>query len=410
MSSAPDHPDPNATWIPAGQPLQTPDCPIIGAIVGDGIGPDIWRAARPAFDAAVAHAYGSARKIAWLDLPAGDAAMATHGEPLPRQTLEALRQCRVAIKGPLRTPVGGGHRSLNVTLRQDLDLFACVRPVRHFPGLPSPVRHPELVDMVIFRENTEDVYAGMEFAPDAPELEDLREFLEARMGWTLRPGTALGLKPVSEHGSKRLVRAAIRYALDHGRKKVTLVHKGNIMKCTEGGFLRWGYEVARLEFPDETYCAGHNAEGPGDGRLVVNDIIADSFFQQSLLNPGSFDVIATLNLNGDYISDALAAQVGGLGVAPGANINYVTGNAVFEPTHGVAAEFADTNQANPSSLLLSGCMMFDHLGWAEASDALLKALYRTCRGGILTCDFAHRIPGSTPVTCTDFGEAVISHL
>lgn len=403
-------PAPEGDWIPEGNPLHTPDRPIIGCINGDGIGPDIWRAARPAFDAAVAHCYGTTRRIAWMPLPAGDIAVERHGTPLPAETVEALRRCRVAIKGPLRTPVGGGHRSLNVTLRQDLDLYACVRPVRHFPGLPAPVSHPEHVDMVVFRENTEDVYAGMEFAADSPVLAELRDFLDARMGWQIRPDAALGLKPVSEHGSKRLVRAAIRHALSHGRKKVTLVHKGNIMKATEGGFLRWGYEVAAQEFPRETVCAGHNAEGQGDNRLVVNDVIADSFFQQSLLNPTSFDVVATLNLNGDYISDALAAQVGGLGVAPGANINYETGNAVFEPTHGIAAEFAGRNAANPSSLLLSGCMMFDHLGWTEASEALLRALFRTCREGVMTVDFAAKIPGATPVTCDGFGAAVIAQL
>lgn len=389
--------------------LDVPDHPIVGWIEGDGIGPDIWAATRPVLDAVVQHCYGPKRKIAWMQLPAGEAALEAHGTNLPEETLEAIRAYHVAIKGPLRTPVGGGHRSLNVTLRQKLDLFACVRPVRYFDGLPSPVTRPEAVDMIVFRENTEDVYAGMEIACDDPLSAEIRGYLAKNFDWHLSPDTGLGLKPVTEHGSKRLVRAAIRYAISHRRNKVTLVHKGNIMKHTEGAFLKWGYEVARDEFPEETAVVGHDQEATSD-KIVINDCIADSFFQQSLLNPHSFDVVATLNLNGDYISDALAAQVGGLGIAPGANINYETGAALFEPTHGVAAEFAGLNQANPSSLILSGVMFFDHLGWSEAAEALERALFAAYQQRTLTCDFARRTPGAVELSTTSFGEVVVDQL
>ncbi|MBP8128031.1 MAG: NADP-dependent isocitrate dehydrogenase [Candidatus Hydrogenedentes bacterium] len=387
----------------------TPDFPVIGFIEGDGTGPDIWRASQPVFDAAVRHCYGDKRRIAWMEVFAGEKANAVCGSYLPEETLDAIREYGVAIKGPLTTPVGGGFRSLNVALRQHLDLYACVRPVRHFPGVPSPVCAPEKIDMVIFRENTEDVYAGLEVKAGTPEAQKLREFCEREFGWKIRPDAGLGLKPISETGSKRLIRAAIRYALRHGRKSVTFVHKGNIQKYTEGAFRRWGYELVRQEFA-ETAVSWDDCEGEPGEKLLVKDVIADIFLQQILTRPLEFDVVATMNLNGDYASDALAAQVGGIGIAPGANINYDTGAAIFEATHGTAPKYANKDKVNPSSLLLSGVMMFEYLGWLEVAEAITSALKSTFMSKIVTYDFARLMEGATKVKCSEFGKAVIDNL
>ncbi|KWX07282.1 isocitrate dehydrogenase [Hydrogenibacillus schlegelii] len=412
-----------------GGRLVVPDRPIIPFIEGDGTGPDIWRAASRVLDAAVEKAYGGRRKIVWFEIFAGEKAYRTFGEWLPDDTLTAIREYLVAIKGPLTTPVGGGIRSLNVALRQELDLYACVRPVRHFRGVPSPVRRPELVDMVVFRENTEDIYAGIEWPAGSPEVKKVLRFLQEEMGVNkIRfPETSgLGIKPVSEEGSKRLVRAAIRYALENKRRSVTLVHKGNIMKFTEGAFRNWGYEVAEAEFGDRVFTwaaydrikaergveAANAAqqEALAQGKLLVKDVIADIFFQQALTRPDEFDVIATMNLNGDYISDALAAQVGGIGIAPGANINYETGHAVFEATHGTAPKYAGLDKANPSSVILSGEMMLRYLGWHEAADLILDAMDRTIGEKIVTYDFARLMEGATEVKTSEFGDALIRNM
>ena len=389
--------------------LLVPDEPVIPFIEGDGTGPDIWAAAVRVFDAAVARAYGGRRRLAWKEVLAGEKAFRETGEWLPAATLEAFRQHLVGIKGPLTTPVGGGFRSLNVTLRQVLDLYACVRPVRWYRGVPSPVRHPERVDMVIFRENTEDVYAGKEVEAGSAEARRLLEYLRSDLGWEIRPDSGVGIKPISESGTRRLVRAALRYALEQGRRSVTLVHKGNIMKYTEGAFRTWGYRVAEEEFGDRTVAWEACGGDPG-GRLLVKDVIADAFLQQILTRPEEYDVIATMNLNGDYISDALAAQVGGIGIAPGANINYATGHAVFEATHGTAPRYAGQDKVNPGSVILSGVMMLRYLGWGEAAAGIEAALEATIASGVVTYDLARMIAGATPARTSEFATAIIARL
>jgi isocitrate dehydrogenase len=409
--------------------LQVPNNPIIPFIEGDGTGPDIWRAAQRVLDAAVEKAYKGERKIAWYEVYAGEKAFNKFGSWLPEDTVEAIREYIVAIKGPLTTPVGGGIRSLNVALRQELDLYVCLRPVRYFNGVPSPVKRPDLVDMAIFRENTEDIYAGIEYPAGSPEVKKVIEFLQKEMGVNkIRfPETSgIGIKPVSSEGSKRLVRAAIEYALRHNRKSVTLVHKGNIMKFTEGAFKNWGYEVAEQEYADKAFTwnqydriketegveAANRAqkEAEAAGKLIVKDVIADIFLQQVLTRPAEFDVIATMNLNGDYISDALAAQVGGIGIAPGANINYVTGHAVFEATHGTAPKYANLDVVNPGSVILSGVMMLEHLGWQEAADLIYKGMETTINNKTVTYDFARLMEGATEVKCSEFGDLLIKNM
>ena len=389
--------------------LKVPEQPILPFIEGDGIGPDIWAAAVRVFDAAVDKAYGGSRKVDWLEVLAGQKAFDQTGQWLPDETVEAFRAHLVGIKGPLTTPVGGGIRSLNVALRQILDLYVCLRPVRWYQGVPSPVKHPELVDMVIFRENTEDVYAGKELEAGSEGARELLEFLDHTYGWNLRPDSGLGIKPVSETGSKRLVRAAIRYALANGRRSVTLVHKGNIMKYTEGAFRTWGYEVVEDEFADVAVSWEASGGDPGD-KLLVKDAIADAFLQQILTRPAEYDVIATLNLNGDYISDALAAQVGGIGIAPGGNINYTTGHAVFEATHGTAPKYAGQDKVNPGSVILSGANMFRYLGWVEAADRIEDGLERAIADRIVTYDFARLMDGAREVPTSEFGTAIIDRM
>jgi isocitrate dehydrogenase len=389
--------------------VNAPDRPIIGYIEGDGIGPDIWRAARRVFEAAVRHCYGGSREVAWMEIFAGEKANEVCGTYLPDETLEAILRYHVAIKGPLTTPVGGGFRSLNVTLRQKLDLFACVRPIRYFEGVPSPVREPERVDMVIFRENTEDVYAGLEVEEGSEEAHKLIEYLRRELGWRVRMDSGIGIKPVSVTGSKRLIRAAIRHALDHKRQSVTLVHKGNIMKYTEGAFRKWGYDLVREEFSGVA-VGWDDCNGNPGGKLLVKDCIADIFLQQVLTRPTEFDVVATMNLNGDYMSDALAAQVGGIGIAPGANINYESGIAIFEATHGTAPKYANLDKVNPSSVILSGVMMFDYIGWREVANAIVQAMVKTFREKKVTYDFARLMEGATLLKCSEFGDAVIRNL
>jgi len=390
-----------------GRP-QVSDQPIICFIEGDGIGPDIWRAAKYVFDEAVRYTYGGRRKIAWMEVYAGEKADRVCGSYLPEETLEAIDTYAIAIKGPLTTPVGGGFRSLNVALRQKLDLFACVRPVRYFEGVPSPVKHPEKVDMVIFRENTEDVYSGFELESGTPEAEALIGFCRDKFGWNIRPGSGIGVKPISPAGTRRLVRAAIRYALEHHRRSVTIVHKGNIMKYTEGAFRKWAYELVREEFSDVA-VGWEDCGGKPGNKLLVKDTIADIFLQQVLTRAEEFDVIATMNLNGDYASDALAAQVGGIGIAPGANINYETGKAVFEATHGTAPKYANLDKVNPSSVILSGVMMFEYLGWQEVADVIVKGLIETFRQKRVTYDFARLMAGATELKCSEFGRAVVEN-
>jgi isocitrate dehydrogenase len=389
--------------------LQVPDEPIIPFIEGDGTGPDIWAAAVRVIEEAVSRAYHGSRRIAWREVLAGEKAYNQTGSWLPEETVEAFRGYLVGIKGPLTTPVGGGIRSLNVALRQTLDLYACVRPVRWFQGVPSPVKHPELVDMVIFRENTEDVYAGKELEAGSDAARRLLTFLDEEFGWELRPDSGLGLKPVSETGSKRLVRSALNYALASGRRSVTLVHKGNIMKFTEGAFRQWGYEVVREEFSERAVSWEDCGGDPGE-RMLVKDAIADSFLQQILTRPAEYDVIATTNLNGDYISDALAAQVGGIGIAPGGNINYTTGHAVFEATHGTAPKYAGQDKVNPGSLILSAEMMLRYLGWREAADLIVKGLESAIGDKVVTYDFARLMEGATEVSTSAFGDAVIERM
>jgi isocitrate dehydrogenase len=389
--------------------LQVPDEPIIPFIEGDGTGPDIWAASVRVFDAAVAKSYRGKRRIHWSEVLAGQEAFDATGEWLPQATIDAFTSHMVGIKGPLTTPVGGGIRSINVAIRQIMDLYACVRPVRWYQGVPSPVKHPEKVDMVIFRENTEDVYAGLEAAAGSPEAKRLLEFLHDQMGWKIRPDSGLGIKPISETGSKRLVRAAIRFALDNKRRSVTLVHKGNIMKFTEGAFRVWGYGVAKDEFGDRTVSWDECQGKPGD-RMLIKDSIADAFLQQILTRADEYDVIATMNLNGDYVSDALAAQVGGIGIAPGGNINYVTGHAVFEATHGTAPKYAGQDKVNPGSVILSGVMMLRHLGWSEAADAIERGLEAAIADKVVTYDFARMMEGAKEVKTSEFGDAVIERM
>jgi len=393
------------TMTPEGA-LQVPDEPIIPFIEGDGTGVDIWPASRLVFDAAAAK---HGRKIAWKEVLAGEKAFKETGDWLPDKTVEAFREHRIGIKGPLTTPVGGGIRSLNVALRQILDLYVCLRPVRWFTGVPSPVLHPEKVDMVIFRENTEDVYAGLEVQAGTPEADRLSAFLRDELGWEIRPNSGIGIKPISELGSKRLVRAALEYALARGRKSVTLVHKGNIQKFTEGAFRNWGYELVREEYADVAVGWDDCGGDPG-GKLLVKDTIADITLQQVLTRPEDFDVIATTNLNGDYLSDALAAQVGGIGIAPGGNINYVTGHGVFEATHGTAPKYAGQDKVNPGSLILSGVLMFEHLGWAEAAADIVRALEATIGDKVVTYDFARLMDGATEVKCSEFASAIVDRL
>jgi isocitrate dehydrogenase len=409
--------------------LQVPNHPIIPFIEGDGTGRDIWKASKRVLDAAVAKAYNGEKQIAWYEVFAGEKAFNAYGEWLPNDTLTAIREYFVAIKGPLTTPIGGGIRSLNVALRQELDLYVCLRPVRYFDGVPSPVKRPELVDMVIFRENTEDIYAGIEYASGSEEVKKVLEFLQQEMGVNkIRfPETSgIGIKPVSEDGSKRLVRAAVEYAIEHGRKSVTLVHKGNIMKYTEGAFKNWGYEVAEQEFGDKVFTwdqydrikaaegldAANKAQADAlaAGAILVKDAIADIALQQVLTRPTDFDVIATLNLNGDYLSDALAAQVGGIGIAPGANINYVTGHAIFEATHGTAPKYADLDVVNPGSVILSGVMLLEHLGWQEAADLIYKGMATSINNKTVTYDFARLMDGATEVKCSAFADEIIKNM
>ena len=386
--------------------LVVPDEPIIPYIEGDGTGVDIWPATQLVLDAAAAK---HGKRVAWREVLAGEKAFTRTGEWLPDETVTAFRDGLIGIKGPLTTPVGGGIRSLNVALRQILDLYVCLRPVRWFAGVPSPVKHPEKVDMVIFRENTEDIYAGLEVEEGTDEAKRLIKLLRDEFGWEIRPDSGVGIKPVSITGSKRLVRAALDYAVRRGRKSVTLVHKGNIQKYTEGAFRNWGYEVTREEFADVAVTWDDCGGQPGD-RILVKDAIADITLQQVLTRPDDFDVIATTNLNGDYLSDALAAQVGGIGIAPGANINYVTGHGLFEATHGTAPKYAGLDKVNPGSLLLSGVLMFEHLGWAEAADDIVRALEATIGEGIVTYDFARLRDGATEVRCSEFAAAIVERL
>lgn len=394
--------------------LQVPNDPVIPFIEGDGIGSDIWAASVHVFDAAVEKAYGGTRKIHWHEVLAGEKAFEQTGEWLPEKTLQDIENYLVAIKGPLTTPVGGGFRSLNVSLRQKLDLFACVRPVMWFEGVPSPVRQPELVDMIIFRENTEDIYAGIEYLNGTEELEKLKSFLINEMGVTgIRfPDTvSLGIKPVSVEGTERIVRAAIDYAIAQNKNSVTLVHKGNIMKFTEGKFKEWGYALAKKEYGSKDLDGGPWQVIDNNGKeLIIKDVIADAFLQQILTRPAEYDVIATLNLNGDYISDALAAQVGGIGIAPGANINYDTGVAIFEATHGTAPKYAGQDKVNPSSVILSGEMMFRYMGWNEAADLILKGVEGAIKSKRVTYDFERLMEGATRLSCSAFGQEIVKNM
>jgi isocitrate dehydrogenase len=386
--------------------LHVPDEPIIPFIEGDGTGVDIWPAAQKVLDAAAAK---HGKKVSWKEVLAGEKAFNETGNWLPDETVETFRDHLIGIKGPLTTPVGGGIRSLNVALRQLLDLYVCLRPVRWFQGVPSPVKHPEKVDMVIFRENTEDIYAGLEVEEGTPEAQKLIELLRDTFKWEIRPDSGIGIKPISETGSKRLVRAAVQYAASHGRKSVTLVHKGNIQKYTEGAFRNWGYEVVRDEFADVAVGWDDCGGKPGN-KILVKDAIADITLQQVLTRPDEFDVIATTNLNGDYLSDALAAQVGGIGIAPGGNINYVTGHGIFEATHGTAPKYAGQDKVNPGSVLLSGVMMFEHLGWQQPADDIVRALEATIADQVVTYDFARLMEGATEVKTSEFASAIVDRL
>ncbi|EGQ4249142.1 NADP-dependent isocitrate dehydrogenase [Staphylococcus pseudintermedius] len=409
--------------------LQVPNQPIVPFIIGDGIGPDIWKAASRVIDAAVEKAYAGEKKIDWKEVLAGQKAYDQTGEWLPAETLDTIKEYLIAIKGPLTTPIGGGIRSLNVALRQELDLFNCLRPVRWFKGVPSPVKHPEQTDMVIFRENTEDIYAGIEFKEGSEEVKKVIDFLQNEMGAkNIRfPETSgIGIKPVSKEGTERLVRAAIQYAIDNNRKSVTLVHKGNIMKFTEGAFKQWGYDLAENEFGDQVFTwqqydrlveeKGKDEankiqdQAEKDGKIIIKDSIADIFLQQILTRPADHDVVATMNLNGDYISDALAAQVGGIGIAPGANINSETGHAIFEATHGTAPKYADLDKVNPSSVLLSGVMLLEHIGWQEAADLITNSVEKTIASKVVTYDFARLMEGAIEVKTSEFADELIKNL
>jgi len=392
--------------------LHIPDQPIIPYIEGDGVGPDIWKASVRVFDAAAKKCYGAKRKVDWLEVFAGEKAFQLKKEWAPEETIEAIREYKIGIKGPLTTPVGGGMRSINVLLRQKLDLYACIRPVKYLPGTPSPLKHPEKVDMVVFRENTEDVYAGIEWQEGSEEASRLIAFLGREMGKRIREDSGIGIKPISRFGTKRLVRMAVRYALAHDRKSVTLVHKGNIMKFTEGAFRDWGYQVAQEEFKDrillESEMEREGIRKVPPGKIVIKDRIADAMFQQILLRPEDYDVLAMPNLNGDYMSDALAAQVGGLGMAPGANIGDQT--AVFEATHGTAPKYANQDVVNPGSLILSGAMMFDYMGWSETGKKIVKAMEKTISEKIVTYDLARQMKKARKVKCSEFASAVIENL
>ena len=390
--------------------LQVPDRPLIPFIEGDGTGPDIWAAAVRVFDAAVTQAYGTRRGVEWVEVLAGQKAFDRTGSWLPEATEDAFREHLVGIKGPLTTPVGGGIRSLNVALRQRLDLYVCLRPVKYYPGVPSPVRTPERVDMVVFRENTEDVYAGFEVAAGSAEAGKLLQFLQQELGWSVRADSGIGIKPISRTGTERLVRAAIEYAIEHRRRSVTLVHKGNIQKFTEGAFREWGYQAAAEHYPEHTLTWDQVDGEIPPGKILIKDTIADIFLQQVLTRPAEFDVVATMNLNGDYISDALAAQVGGIGIAPGANINYHSGHAIFEATHGTAPKYAGKNVINPSSVILSGVMLFEYLGWSEAARLIDGALTRTIGERHVTYDFARLMDDATQVATSEFADRIISHI
>jgi isocitrate dehydrogenase len=409
--------------------LNVPNHPVVPFIEGDGTGPDIWASASRVLDAAVEKAYNGEKKIVWKEVLAGEKAFNQTGEWLPNETLETINEYLIAIKGPLTTPIGGGIRSLNVALRQELDLYVCLRPVRWFEGVPSPVKRPQDTDMVIFRENTEDIYAGIEYAKGSDEVKKLISFLQNEMGVNkIRfPETSgLGIKPVSEEGTVRLVRAAIEYAIKEGRKSLTLVHKGNIMKFTEGAFKNWGYELAEREYGDKVFTWAQydrikdeqgteaankaQADAEAQGKIIVKDAIADIFLQQILTRPREFDVVATMNLNGDYISDALAAQVGGIGIAPGANINYVTGHAIFEATHGTAPKYAGLDKVNPSSVILSGVLMLEHLGWNEAAKLIIDSMEKSIASKVVTYDFARLMDGATEVKCSEFGDVLIKNM
>ena len=392
--------------------LIVPDHPIITFIEGDGTGPDITKAAMMIWNAAIEKAYGGKRSIEWMEVYAGEKSNAVYGEGtwLPQETLDAIREYRISIKGPLTTPVGKGFRSLNVTLRQQLDLYVCLRPVRYFNGVPSPVKHPEKTDMVVFRENTEDIYAGIEWQQGTPEAKKVIDFLQNEMGVNkirFPETSAIGIKPVSREGSERLVRAAIEYAIANNRKNVTLVHKGTIMKFTEGGFKDWGYDLARREYGDKVAVAADCDWKAPEGKILIKDCICDAFLQQILTRPDEYDVIATLNLNGDYVSDALAACVGGIGIAPGANINYATGMAIFEATHGTAPKYAGLDKVNPSSLALSGEMLLRHIGWTEAADLVGKGIEGAITRKLVTYDFARLMEGATELSCSGFAKAVV---
>ena len=392
--------------------LNVPDHPVITYIEGDGTGPDITKASMLIWNAAVEKAYGGKRKIEWMEVFAGEKSNAVYGEGtwLPQETLDAIKEYRISIKGPLTTPVGKGFRSLNVTLRQQLDLYVCLRPVRYFTGVPSPVKNPEKTDMVVFRENTEDIYAGIEWSSKSEEAKKVIAFLQQEMGVSkirFPETSAIGIKPVSREGSERLIRAAIEYALANNRRNVTLVHKGNIMKFTEGGFKDWGYELAKREFGDKVIAwADCNGVAP-EGKIIIKDCICDAFLQQILTRPDEYDVIATMNLNGDYVSDALAACVGGIGIAPGANINYKTGMAIFEATHGTAPKYAGLDKVNPSSLALSGEMLLRHIGWTEAADLVMKGIEGAIANKTVTYDFARLMEGATELSCSAFAKAVV---
>ena len=409
--------------VPAGErvtadasgKLQVPDRPIIGFIEGDGIGPDITAASMRIWNRAVEKAYGGKRQIAWMELFAGEKANRVYGEELwlPGETVDAIREYLIAIKGPLTTPVGGGIRSLNVALRQELDLYVCLRPVRYFNGVPSPVKHPEKTDMVVFRENTEDIYAGIEWNAGTPEVKKVIEFLQNEMGVKkirFPESSSIGIKPVSVEGSERLIRAALDYAIANNRRSVTLVHKGNIMKFTEGGFKNWGYDLVRREYADVAAVAADCDWNPPAGKLLVKDCICDAFLQQILTRPEEYDVIATMNLNGDYVSDALAACVGGIGIAPGANINYTTGHALFEATHGTAPKYAGLDKVNPCSLALSGEMLLRHLGWTEAAELINQGIEKAISDRVVTYDFARMMENATEVGCSDFAKAVVERM
>jgi isocitrate dehydrogenase len=390
--------------------LEVPDNPIIPYIEGDGIGSDIWKAAVKVIDRAIEMCWKGKRKISWEEVLAGEKAFKETEKWLPEDTIDSFRKYRVGIKGPLTTPVGEGIRSLNVALRQVLDLYACVRPVRYFSGVPSPVKDPQKVDMVVFRENTEDVYAGLELEPGDKETHRLIDYLQKEYNWKIRYDSGIGIKPISKSASRRLIRSAINYAVSQNRKSVTLVHKGNIQKFTEGAFMKWGYELAGEEYPDKTVSWDEYNETGAEGRILIKDVIADIFFQQAITRADEFDVIATMNLNGDYISDALAAQVGGIGMVPGANINYENGYAIFEATHGTAPKYAGLDKVNPSSLILSGAMMLDHLGWTKASRKIESGLEKTFVSKKVTYDLARLMDGAAEVSCSEFAEIVCNNM